>query len=470
MKRRRRLALAAPLIALTALAVALPAAARAPVWADLRPFAEQTQFLRAVLHELGIQPIRSFQELSANATGRMVIILGGNDQIDRVLPGDELRQFREAGGSILFASDQPTSPHLSNQIGGAVIERPFLRAQPHECYRGTLEDCPLVREHRRGSARHPLFRDLPESAVIATNRPARVSVWWTPLAPVARIPTLSGSFNDRVGGRWRQFSNQAVLAVAGEYTGGGRLLVVADHSLFINGMLQQPDNDNLLFAMNAIRWLSDEGKRTEALFLDSGMIQPSFRSIDVQPPLPPLPPLDHLLPRVNSFIQAIEKEDVLNKALLQAAPHASWLRGAAVALTVGLVSAGVLRFLGSRHRADTRRPAQPPMHADARSSDSSGRFQTLPRSEFETRSAAGDLAQAAWEDLGISIQSEAAPTVIASGGWLAQRRWQRRIDRLWETAVGGPRGRGDDVAHVHAEALALRRAVAAGVVQFPPIP
>jgi hypothetical protein len=435
MTRRRRRPVLAAVAALAALAVALPAAARAPVWADLRPFSEQTQFFRAVLHELGIQPISSLQKWSENATGRMVIILGGNAQVDRLLPGDELRQFREAGGAILFASDQPTSAHLSNQLGGVGIEGPFLRAQPSECYRGTLEDCPLVREHRRGATRHPIFRDLPESAVIATNRPGRISVWWTPLAPVARISTLSGSFNDRVGGRWRIYPNQAVLAVAGEYPSGGRLLVVADHSLFINGMLQQPDNDNLLFAMNVVRWLSEDGKRTEALFLDSGMIQPSFRSVDVQAPLPPLPPLDNLLPRVNSFIRAIEQEDALNKALLQMVPHASWLRGAAVALTVGLISAGVFRFLGSRHRAETRKAKPALMNTDARgsahigSSGSSGHLDSFRHVEFEARSAARDLARAAWEDVGVPVTGGAAPAATVAGGWFARRHWQRRARR-----------------------------------------
>jgi hypothetical protein len=43
---------------------------------------------------------------------------------------------------------------------------------------------------------------------------------------------------------------------------GGRILILADHSVFINDMMTPDDNDNLEFASNCLEWLTDGGKRS----------------------------------------------------------------------------------------------------------------------------------------------------------------------------------------------------------------
>ena len=65
------------------------------------------------------------------------------------------------------------------------------------------------------------------------------------------------------------------FAVGAQLAGGGRLLVLADHSIFINDMMLQTDNDNIPFAFNVVRWLTDAGngqRRTDVLFYDDGQI------------------------------------------------------------------------------------------------------------------------------------------------------------------------------------------------------
>src|SRR5262249_22227280 len=67
------------------------------------------------------------------------------------------------------------------------------------------------------------------------------------------------------------------FAQAKRYDGGGRILVLADHSVFINSMLlpQRYPNDNLSFAFNCLDWLmlgpGDE-KRKYVMFMEDGRI------------------------------------------------------------------------------------------------------------------------------------------------------------------------------------------------------
>src|SRR5262249_27892627 len=63
------------------------------------------------------------------------------------------------------------------------------------------------------------------------------------------------------------------FAQAKRYESGGKILVMADHSIFINQMLIPPerDNDNLEFTMNTLDWLvigPDGQRRDRVLFID----------------------------------------------------------------------------------------------------------------------------------------------------------------------------------------------------------
>ena len=55
-----------------------------------------------------------------------------------------------------------------------------------------------------------------------------------------------------------------------------RVLVLSDQSVFINGMMLQPDNDNFDFAYNCVNWLTGPGQRKQVLLLDQGIAITSF--------------------------------------------------------------------------------------------------------------------------------------------------------------------------------------------------
>src|SRR5581483_8121704 len=75
---------------------------------------------------------------------------------------------------------------------------------------------------------------------VATNRPGYLVLGNRPpgLMPMARFP-----------------GDRDLLFAAGRICGDdGRILVLADHSVFINEMMMQRDNDNVYFAYNCIEW------------------------------------------------------------------------------------------------------------------------------------------------------------------------------------------------------------------------
>src|SRR5262249_13925433 len=142
-----------------------------------------------------------------------------------------------------------------------------------ECYRGEFEDCPLLRGFQMsgfGPSRHPLAQLLPRDSQVATNKPSYLEWKNRPFNPIATILSPAGSFNLALGTLKVNYANQLLVGASREYPQThGRLLVLADHSLFID-MMVQPDNNNLDFAFGVVRWLMEDGKRTTVLMYDNG--------------------------------------------------------------------------------------------------------------------------------------------------------------------------------------------------------
>src|SRR5205823_15111367 len=101
-------------------------------------------------------------------------------------------------------------------------------------------------------SRVPVFAGLD---AIATNLPTYLHFEYRggPMAPVADLPPTI-AIADNVA-----LSRQC-FAAGGQWAAtSGRALFLADHSLFINCMLLQEDNDNAVFAHNCLEWLVQTG-------------------------------------------------------------------------------------------------------------------------------------------------------------------------------------------------------------------
>src|SRR5262249_47304379 len=101
---------------------------------------------------------------------------------------------------------------------------------------------------------------------------------------------------------------------AGGLVGKGRVLILSDHSVFINALLWQGDTGNRDFAYNCAHWLAD-GKQKNVLFIEEGDIQDAFAVPIGEPPPPPFPPLDRVVHGVDESIQGMEEENRFNPLL-----------------------------------------------------------------------------------------------------------------------------------------------------------
>src|SRR5262249_461620 len=148
---------------------------------------------------------------------------------------DVVKNFLEAGGSLLVATDRPMLDGWTG-LFAVTVAGVYLQIHPASAGYGGSPDCPFVKVLPGNHL--PIFEGLKE---IATNKPSY-------LVLADQNPrgfrALAG-FHD---GCWTQTGGpldqrEAFFAVAKEWPSGGRVLVLADHSVFINAMMLG-DNDN----------------------------------------------------------------------------------------------------------------------------------------------------------------------------------------------------------------------------------
>ena len=287
---RMRIAVAAALL-FASMAAAQP---RRPITG------EGTEGFRALLASAHLKPIEDPNEAHADPAHTLIISFRGArgffgnaypDQIQDI--GFDMKKgFVDQGGAFFFASDQAMGRPGSgwNRSFDFQIVGPILSAfevDSDTCYKSNPQ-CPFVRgvagslpdlfRPNKMTSPRPLG-EMPASLDrVATNRPSYLqpSDQLETLAKFAqpcRVEVIPGTrtmpLPTRLGARFAQ---------ALRYPGGGRFLVLADHSVFINSMLlpsSRYPNDNLAFAANCLEWLmtGPNGEtRTKVLFMEDGKI------------------------------------------------------------------------------------------------------------------------------------------------------------------------------------------------------
>jgi hypothetical protein len=420
------------------------------------PIGEGTHIFRRVLHDAGLQPLKEWAQLLEEPQKKILIVLG---EIKTVLPrlparsgyrfgGDGLPQFVGQGGAVLIATDRNWDAPF---FGVSVLEQTVrVKAESPSAYVGS-PDCVFVqaREAGRPLFRRPMGNELLER--VATNRPGhlRANVW-------SRLPVLAEFPPDTEIqiAPFRLYTPQKLYFAAGGTWGRGRLLVLADHSVFINAMLWQSGqadpnlaNDNLDFTYNCVDWLT-ENKRTHVLFVEEGQVRTSFDIPLKQLPPPPLPPVDQLVQIVNQGLRGMEDEDHFNTLLANAFRDINadkLLAGLLICMTLGLALYGLSRLSQARHRLETGVPllanelagtggAVPVLDQRHQTLLRNGNFwetaRALARQGFETT-----LGPPLWAKDGPARGPEAKlPPLHVQGNW--RRRWmlRRRVARLWRLA------------------------------------
>jgi hypothetical protein len=442
-----------------------------------RPYGEETYAFRGVLSALHVEPPPPANDLLDRPQNRILIVFGRTEVLDPMLDG-RLKEFIEAGGAVMIATDRRTSDRLFQEIGVRISGVSVTTLPAADLAYRNMPECPFVWEFGQikangGPRAGFLFQGLGIEPRVATNLPSAIA-GSTNIIPAATLRAPGHSFS-LAGLRDFRVSvdGQSLFAVVGNPLTWkkGRLLVLADHSIFINDMMLQADTDNIRFAFNAVRWLADAGngqRRTTVVFLDDGEFQADFNvSLDYPPP-PDMP----LVPLANEIIIGLERENAFNNMLFEMTGGPTpVLRTTALVLTLGLLLLGLYRFLQGRYRPDARAPKLPcRLDALTAAVPTVERRHQAVIAQGNLAEAARELAHQAFAAVGLTPSADAPPPAVSVSGWAPFRawRWGREVRSLWSMAARGPVRRVSPAALQQLDVTLhnLLAAVAAGQVRL----
>ncbi len=435
------------------------------------PFERGTQAYRAVLNRCGLKPLEMVQEALAEPSHSMIVMFGQIDIYDSQFANNRLKEFIRKGGAVLFATDQPTLGEMWLQlevsVNGTIVE-----ASPDDTnviYRDEFIECPILQQPQRLRMQSKL--NLLGTLQVATNRPSFLNRLPMPGEPlfgqgakppelnqarvIAELPTDCHPPFGRVGFQVPQ--NRFLFAIAASH-GQGRYAVLADHSMFLNMMMLQNDNDNIAFAMKLTRWLSNDGMRTRVLFVDDGQVRQDF-NLNIDYIDPPLPHPDVLGPMVDQLMGSLERDDLFNRGIQRLMPPFRILRAALLLLTGMAAVFFLVRMTNRRYRMD-RAVARLPDRLSDLVTPSAPEVVPTPAS---VGVAARELARGMLERLlDGPIDTKHPPITTGSGAWVA------RVRTIWETAIGkaGRITRPAELERLARDLIDLQRAVERGDVRL----
>ena len=318
------------------------------------------QLFHLLLEQKGMYSVSDYRESMEKRPRQTAVVLLGELSKLPIDLRSRVDEFIAQGGVVLVASDE-----------SAFFRRLFLiRQGPFEvrtddfAYQG-FRDCPVVTDLRSGS---PVLEGV--NSLVA-NRCGLISRmddslgnWQT----LARLPVVVG------GGAGRRAEMPLIAEFQSRIRRGGRLMLMADHSILINGMLWHGDNSRL--AVNLADWLSEDDRK-EVVFVVDG--EPIEAMLALPPTLPddlppledlPMPTLENLLSLLqwnnlfkftNRFVAGMEDADVMNGLLAnQPAELETPVYRQMLYIVVGILAAFyTLRAMGR----SGQRPAMPPPRA-----------------------------------------------------------------------------------------------------------
>jgi hypothetical protein len=424
-----------------------------------------TKAFRSILAGAGLLPIENYDDLLIESNKKVLIIFGDiTEARHRLFSNGVFAQFLKNGGAVLIATDDATEtdtrPSLKVWVDGPLLEG----GNNTTCYRREVH-CPFLQKPAASAYELP---NQPELGRVATNNPSRLhSEPGAQLLYIADLPNDSRRVQIEHGipmpiGR----QQLPIHFAAGRELGRARFIVMADHSLFINTMLLQPDNENFEFASATVKWLTENGKRNKALFLDDGNIRTSFElfplNIDDRLPHP-----DILMPAVDQMIIDLEKDNAFNRAIHRFASPQQIFRTFLLLLTVGLAAWGLYRITAGRLRLSTTTERLPDRVETLADPATASERRLRDRSQGDVSPLATELARQFFDENSIDVGSLVQPEASASS-LLARRHWRRKVTWLWSVAQAEHPSPwpAERLPHLVQELDAARSAIAAGQLQI----
>lgn len=421
------------------------------VWSN-RSFAEggeievaagTTEIFRHELYKAHIEPLRTTSALLVDPYNSIIILLG-RDSVSAFLDNPEVQSAVVSGASILIATDRSTS---STQIGllfGVQVTGQIVTANEEDCLRG-LPDRPFVRPYKvwgdiEADSPQTLFQNLDSvgSNALATNVTSVLRITRGGLAADKRA--LAGfPFSSKVS--FLEFDRDRDHFAVGGMLGNGRFLILADHSVFVNGMVWRKDDDdgNLEFTRACIKWLAGKEEKKHCLFVEDGAIKTDFEL-----PTNEDSPWDLLFKALmiaeqhgNELVSEGEKNDLLNRLLLSQIGHGELLRAFRIILTVFVIVTILYLLVRLRSGSDPARTLVTPALAAMipRGNVLQQRFDSLIATKNVYESARL-LVREFMTGIDAEAPGSAPPRITIEEGYEDPQRLRRRITRLWKIGYG----------------------------------
>lgn len=353
------------------------------------------QLFHLLLEQKGMYSVPDFREsMDRRPRQSAVVLLGDLSRVPTDLRS-RLRKFLDSGGVVLVATDEDALFRSLFQISDGEFEVDG----DESAYQG-FRDCPIVKQLRPDTPVLDGVNSLVANRTgVISRMDDRFGIW----SILAQLPTV-------VDQRSRLRSRVPLIAQwTSRKRGGGRLLVMADHSVVINGMLWHGDNAKLV--VNIADWLST-GDRKEVAFIVDGEPAKAMLALppNVSDDLPPLKDLPaptakdlwnlfkndpwRFFTFLDRFAAGIEDADVMNELLAnQPADLPTPQYRQALYIAAGILAAiYILRLMGKVGSRPTTRPPR-----SVGQSVNFGQPRTL--SSGELNSAGRELAQSALRQL-----------------------------------------------------------------------
>ncbi|VTS03148.1 hypothetical protein [Tuwongella immobilis] len=424
-----------------------------------------TEAFRALFNTAGIRPVRSLNLLRNRPTQSILVVLGDPFVLDRF----PVREFINDGGAVLIATDfRQYRPYTIECLAvfGISSTNSFVRATDLKNTYRDQADCPLVKPVAgnlgqmlglwNSAGEKQLREPFQGLTKIATNRPNALTAWGSQLQPVAMFPNgceIQDGINRRLLNQQYYFGvGRALTDDVGADV--GRVMILSDHSIFINEMMLQTDNQNLDFAERMVTWLKGgSGQRDRILYLDNGVPRDDFNFRLSESPAPPLPPINvlanALMQTGNQVIAQAEDRNVFNDRFLGRRSRSELISTLWNLGTLAIIAWGIFRLWRSRFRVDAiagnvKKSTPPPVAAGG--TTRAAKSATSPPTTLDAKI----LALAPMDDVGIGVQTwiresfrqllggtvppTDLPAIWVTGSWWHRRRVRAQVLRFWRLA------------------------------------
>ena len=337
-----------------------------------------TEMFRLLLHLGKFEPIQfsnMFDQQRGVSYRDVVIVLFGTLQPNEIAWAHTIHAN---GGAVLIATDQWS--HLAPF--GVSFDGRHVYASDDVPRHRDLEGCPyLIPVHpdqlppglaRERSEMWNIFRGLDR---VAANQGTFLTL--QQFGTDFRFPLAHYDKNCDVGFDIRHpLPRPGLFAVGGEiaHRGGNssRFLALADQSVFINEMLNDPELHNFTLSTRVIEYLKDANgaNRKYCVFVENGRTAQRFDDIayalqNPPPPIPPLPPIgnyqDKIIDLANRMIDDMQSNDALNKLLLTNDPASRERRLRGLISTLLVVACAYMVFQLLRRLWSSRHPLDAPL-------------------------------------------------------------------------------------------------------------